>query len=214
MTSMASKRLHNCRCRRLADAFRAAFDMETGVARDRDNEPGEDRALDHARIQIPGVRGLQGAHDVTGGVEIERETANGPAAENADVISHDRERRQHHEHGEETGHDQIVDRIDRHHFERLDFFGNFHRSQLRRHGRPAAADHDHRDQNRPHLAQERDHHQIGHVNFRAELLQRMRGLHRERHAHAERRQRHHRRRAHPDEHHLPENRGDIPKIVR
>ena len=40
----------------------------------------------------------------------------------------------------------------------------------------------------------------------------MRGLHCERHANAERGQRDHRRRAHPDEHHLPEDLGDIEKL--
>ena len=102
--------------------------MQSGVARDRDDDPGEDHALDHSRIQIPGVGALQSAQNITGGIEIERKTTNGPAAKDADVIAEDRQGRQHDKHCEEARHDQILDRIDRHYFERLDFFGHFHRS--------------------------------------------------------------------------------------
>ena len=85
--------------------------------------------------------------------------------------------------------------------------------EFRRHRRAAPADHDHRDQHRTHLAQQRHHDQIGHVDFRAELLERMRRLHRQRHADAERGQRDHRRRAHPDEDHLPEDRRDLEELA-
>ena len=200
------ERLHDRSCCRLADTFRTTFHVETGIAGDSDNDPREDRAFDHARIQIPRIRTLERAEHVAGGIEIERKMAHGPAAENANVISQDREGRQHHEHREEAGHNQVADRIDRHHFERLDFLGHFHRSQLCCHGRPAATDHDHGDQDRTHLSQERDHHQVGNVNLRTELFQRMRGLHCQRHPNAERGERDHRRRADANEHHLPEDR--------
>ena len=59
-------------------------------------------ALDHARIQIPGIGALERAHHVAGGVNRARNN-NRPAAEDPDVISQHRERRQHHEHGEEAG---------------------------------------------------------------------------------------------------------------
>src|SRR5437867_840853 len=145
-------------------------------------------------------------------LEFMRQSAYGPAAKNADVISHDREGGQHHEHGEKAWHHQILDWINRHYFQRLDLLRYFHRAQFRGDSGAAATDHDYRDQDWPHLAQERDHHQVGDIYFRAELLERMRCLHGERHTYAKRRQRDHRRRAHTDEHHLPEDGRDFEKL--
>src|SRR5207253_2389295 len=93
----------------LADTFGAAFDMQTGVTSDGDDDPREDGALDHAGIQIPGIGTFQRAQHVTGGVEIEREPANGPTAKNANVISENGEGRKHDEHGEKTWHDEVLD---------------------------------------------------------------------------------------------------------
>ena len=44
---------------------------------------------------------------------------NGPAAEHSDVISQDRKHGQHHHHGEEARHDQVLDRINGHDFKRF-----------------------------------------------------------------------------------------------
>src|SRR5207302_10173448 len=112
----------------LSDTFRPAFDVQSRVARDRDDDPGEGPALDHSRIQIPGLSAFECTHNVTGGVEIKRESANRPAAKHTDVVSENRQRWKHDKHGKETRHDQILDRIDRHHFQRFDYFGHFHRS--------------------------------------------------------------------------------------
>ena len=196
----------------MADTFGAAFDMQTGVTSDGDDDPRKDGAFDHAGIQIPGIGTLQRAQHVTGGVEIEREPANGPTAKNANVISENGEGRKHDEHGEKTWHDEVLDRIDRHHLKRFDFFGHFHRAEFRRDSRAAAADDDHRDQDRSHLTQDRQHDEIGDEHFRTELLQRVRSLHGERHTHTERSQRDHRRCAHADEDHLPEDRRDFEKL--
>src|SRR5205085_8736161 len=95
------QRLNDRRRGGLADTFRAAFDVESGVARNRDHDPGEDYTFDHSRIQIPGVSAFERTHDVAGGVEIEREFANRPTSKHADVISENGQRWKHDQHGKE-----------------------------------------------------------------------------------------------------------------
>ena len=65
-------------------------------------------------------------------------------------------------------HYQKLNRVDRHDLKRLDFLGHFHCADLGGDSGTAAANHDHSDQDGSHLAQQREHHQIGNVHFRAE----------------------------------------------
>src|SRR6266550_6084955 len=81
--------LHDRSRRRLADTLGATFDVKPGVAGNCDDDPCKNRALDHSRIQIPRIRALQGAQNVTSGIEIKGEAADGPASEHADIVSED-----------------------------------------------------------------------------------------------------------------------------
>src|SRR5207237_76999 len=110
------QRLNDRGSRSLAHALGTAFHMQSSVARDRNNDPCKNEAFNHSRIQIPGIGALQGAHDITSGVEVESKPANGPSAEHSDVIAKNRKHGKHHEHGEKPRHDEIFYWVDRHYF--------------------------------------------------------------------------------------------------
>src|SRR5205823_12254527 len=103
-------------------------------------------ALDDTGIKVPGVGAFECAKNVAGGRDVQREMTYGPAAEHADIISENRQRRQHDHHRDKARDDEVADRIDGHHFKRFDFFRDFHRAQFGGDSGAASADHDHRDQ--------------------------------------------------------------------
>ena len=136
--------------------------------------------------------------------------ADQPAREEADAFAQHGQHRHHDDHGQQPGHDEILDRVDAHDVERLDFLRDFHRAQLGGDGGAGAADDDDRRDERPDLAQDGKRDEIGHQIGRAQLGELARALDGQHDAEKKIRQRDGRHRGDADVDHLVEQRRKTP----
>ena len=125
-----------------------------------------------------------------------------PASEHADQIAEHRQER-HDDHARQhSRHDQIIDGADRHHSQRVDLLGDFHRRNFGGDRRAHSPRANHSDQHRSELAPDCDRDESSDGRLRAESDQLVSGLQREHDSGEHQRQRDDRQRVDAEMRHL------------
>jgi hypothetical protein len=179
-------------------------DLHAVVAAHGGHDAAEDRALDEARDDVPGLEEIDRVADIGRGVEAQPRGADEEAAEDADAVAHRHQQGQRQGGGQHAGHGEVFHRVGGERDQRVDLFGDLHRADLGGDGGgDAARDHEPAEDG-PKFPRDADGDDLGHHGLGVEARAAGVDLQRQRAAGEKRREAHHGQR----------EPADVQKLVR